>query len=94
MLTTFQTYYFGSLQTTQKNSQRGVLDMLNQHDIHMLESLNYYNEQQETERKAMRDYNQLVRYQQFKADMLQYGDFTEEELQEMWEAEQLVEHDL
>lgn len=31
-------------------------------------------------------------YEMFKKEMLQYEDFTEEELQEMYEAEMLVEH--
>ena len=68
--------------------------MLSQNDIHMLESLNYFNEQQEIERKLTQDYNHLIEYQEFKREMLKYENFTEEELQEMWEAEMLVEHDL
>lgn len=33
-------------------------------------------------------------YQNFKEDMLQYGNFTEEELREMFESEMLIEHDI
>ena len=33
-------------------------------------------------------------YENFKKDMLQYGDFSEEELMEMFESEMLIEHDI
>lgn len=68
--------------------------MLNQYDIIVLESLNYFNEQEDQERKAMKDYEQLLKYQEFKREILQYGYYPDEVIQEMWEAEQLVEHDL
>ena len=62
--------------------------------IHELESLNYFNEQQEQEEQRMREYNNLLKYQQFKEEMLKYDNFSEEELMEMFEAEMLVEQDL
>lgn len=62
--------------------------------IHELESLKYFNEQQEMEEQRMREYNNLLKYQQFKEEILKYGDFSEEELMEMFEAEMLVEQDL
>lgn len=67
---------------------------MNTMDINILESLNYFNEQQEQEEQRMREYNNMVKYQQFKEEMLKYGDFSEEELMEMFEAEMLVEYDL
>jgi len=36
----------------------------------------------------------IFSYEEFKKDMLQYGDFSEEELREMYEAEMLAEMDL
>lgn len=35
-----------------------------------------------------------MRYEEFKEEMLKYEDFTEEELQEMYEAEMIAEQDL
>ena len=71
--------------------------MLNQHDINIFESLNYFEEQQRREREVLKELDKLYEnkgYEKFKKDMLQYGDFTEEELQEIWEAEMLIEQDL
>ena len=71
--------------------------MLSQKDIIAFESLNYFEEQERREREVMKELDRLYEnkgYEKFKKDMLQYGDFTEEELQEMWESEMLVEHDL
>lgn len=71
--------------------------MLSQKDIIAFESLNYFEEQERREREVMEELDRLYEnkgYEKFKKDMLQYGDFTEEELQEMWESEMLVEHDL
>lgn len=71
--------------------------MLSQKDIIVFESLNYFEEQERREREVMEELDRLYEnkgYEKFKKDMLQYGDFTEEELQEMWESEMLVEHDL
>lgn len=34
----------------------------------------------------------MMTYEEFKKDMLQYDDFTEEELQDMYYAEMRVEH--
>ena len=63
-------------------------------NIAEFESLKYFEEEQRKEMERMREYNNLVRFQEFKAEMLKYEDFTEEELIEMWEAEMLVEQDL
>lgn len=71
--------------------------MLSQKDIIAFESLNYFEEQERREREVMEELDRLYEnkgYEKFKKDMLQYGDFTEEELREMWESEMLVEHDL
>ena len=71
--------------------------MLSQKDIIAFESLNYFEEQERREREVMEELDRLYEnkgYEKFKKDILQYGDFTEEELQEMWESEMLVEHDL
>lgn len=38
--------------------------------------------------------NDTTAYERFKSEMLKYDNFTDEELQEMWEAELLVENDL
>ena len=37
---------------------------------------------------------EIFSYEEFKKDMLQYGNFSEEELREMYEAEMLAEMDL
>ena len=63
-------------------------------NIAEFESLKYFEEEQAKEMERMREYNNLIKYQEFKAEMLKYEDFTEEELIEMWEAEMLVEQDL
>lgn len=74
--------------------------MLSQKDIIGLETLNYFQEQEKREYEAMVEANRLYmkpkeeKYEEFKNAMLQYGDFSEEELKEMFEAEMLVENDL